>query len=111
VTDPSDARKHPRYAAACSVDVLAHSGMQRCETEDLSAGGCRVVTVFPLSRGDVRVRLRSPRIPFEVSGAATVVWASREPPYRAGIRFTPALIPEAARFLHALLGPVRLVNG
>ncbi len=111
VTAPQDPRRWPRYAAAFAVEVAGPGGFQACQAEDVSAGGCRIVSVFPLGRGDVvRVRLRSDRVALEPSGAATVAWVSRAPPYRAGLAFSEPLAEQAARFVLALLGPVRLVN-
>ncbi|HTN51739.1 MAG TPA: PilZ domain-containing protein [Anaeromyxobacter sp.] len=106
-----DPRRHPRYPVSLAVDLISEAGLQQCQAEDLSAGGCRVVTVFPIPRGSaVRIRLRSPAVAFEIGAPATVAWSTREPPYRAGLQFAEASVPEAGRFLQALLGPVRLEN-
>ncbi len=106
-----DARSHPRYAVSVAGEILSPSGLQRCEVEDLSVGGCRIRPVFPLPSGvSVRVRIEAAGVPFDVSGAAIVAWSSATPPYRAGLAFAPELQESAARFLQALLGPVRLTN-
>jgi hypothetical protein len=106
-----EARRHPRYAVSVAAEIVVGSGLQRCEVEDLSVGGCRVRPVFPLSAGaEIRVRLVSAVVPFDLSGPALVAWSSATPPYLAGLRFAPELADDAARFLQALLGPVRLAN-
>jgi hypothetical protein len=112
VTAPADPRRFVRYEVQFSAQVNAAGQLQNCEGEDIGAGGCRLVVLFPLQRGQViRARLRSDRIALEASGQATVVWSSRDPPYRCGLQFSDELATQAVRFIHALLGPVRLTKG
>lgn len=107
----SDPRVYRRYNARLPVELGAGGRLQTLETEDLSQGGCRIVATFPLRKGDlVQVRLRAPQLPEEPSGAATVVWASREPPYRAGLQFSEALAAQLPSYLRAVLGPVPLLT-
>jgi hypothetical protein len=107
----AEERRYRRFRVNVTVELASGGGMQVCQTDDLSAGGARIQVLFPLQQGGlVRVRLRSERVAFEVSGGAAIAWANREPPYAAGLSFDDALVGEAARFLRALLGPVTLVN-
>jgi len=108
---PNDPRVHRRYAVRIPVELGAGGRLQTLETEDVSQGGCRVVVLFPMQKGElVRVRLRAPQLPTEPSGAATVAWANREPPYRVGLQFSPELAAQMAPYLRALLGPVPLLT-
>jgi len=112
VPAPADPRVYVRYEVRFSVQLNAAGQLQTCEGEDIGAGGCRLVVLFPLQRGQmVRARLRSERMPLEVSGQATVVWSSRDPPYRCGLQFSEDLATQAVEFIHAMLGPVRLTKG
>lgn len=108
---PADPRKYVRYDLRFGVELSAGGSLQTCEGEDIGAGGCRLVAMFPLQVGQaVRVRLRSERTTFEVSGQATVAWTSRVPPYRTGVQFSEPLVADAVRFIHAIFGPVRLTR-
>ncbi len=109
---PTDPRKYVRYDLRFGVELSAGGLLQSCEGEDIGAGGCRLVSMFPLQRGQaVRVRLRSERTPVEISGQATVAWTSQVPPYRTGLQFSEPLVEGAVRFIHAIFGPVRLTKG
>ena len=109
---PTDPRKYVRYDLRFGVELSAGGILQTCEAQDIGAGGCRLVSMFPLQRGQaVRVRLRSERTVLQVSGQATVAWASRVPPYEIGLQFSEPLAEEAVRFIHAIFGPVRLTKG
>ncbi len=109
---PAEERRYVRYETHFTVELSAGGRLQSCQGEDLGAGGCRLVVLHPMQRDQiVRVRLRSDRIPLEVSGQATVAWMGRDPPYRAGLRFSDELAEKAVTFIHALLGPVRLTKG
>lgn len=106
-----DERRYIRYELRFTVELSAGGSVQTCEGEDLGAGGCRANVLFPLQRGQaVRLRLRSDRQPLEVSGPATVAWTSRDPPYKVGLQFSDALAEQAVKFIHGLLGPVRLTR-
>ncbi|MGC3996825.1 MAG: PilZ domain-containing protein [Anaeromyxobacter sp.] len=105
----ADERIYRRFNVRVPLDVSSAGQLQVCETDDVGAGGCRAVVLFPMHRGDhVRVRLRSDRVDFEASGQAAVAWATREPPYRVGLQFSEPLVEQSGRFLQALLGPVML---
>lgn len=105
-------RRYHRYPCSFTAELSAGGQLMICEGEDLGAGGCKVVLLFPLQRGQaVRVRLRSSQLRLEPSGQASVAWISRDPPYRAGLAFSEALTEAAVPFLHGLLGPVRLTTG
>ncbi|HYD39219.1 MAG TPA: PilZ domain-containing protein [Anaeromyxobacter sp.] len=108
---PSDPRIYRRYSVRIPLELGAGGRLETLETEDVSQGGCRVVVMFPLRKGElVRVRLRTPQLGVEPSGAATVAWATREPPYRAGLQFSEALAAQMPSFLRTLLGPVPLLT-
>jgi hypothetical protein len=108
---PADPRRYVRYQIRFTVELSSGGQLQSCEGEDIGAGGCRAVVLFPLQRGQsVRLRLRTDRTPLEVSGQATVAWTSRDPPYRVGLEFSGPLAEQAPRFIHAMLGPVRLTT-
>ena len=108
---PPDPRRYVRYEVRFAVEVSSGGQLQTCQGEDIGAGGCRLVVLFPLQRGQsVRLRLRSDRIPLEVTGQATVAWTSRNPPYQVGLQFSDPLAEQAVRFIHGLLGPVRLTT-
>lgn len=104
-------RRYVRYAVAFTAEVSAGGQLMICEGEDLGAGGCRAVVLFPLQKGQVvRVRLKSDRVGHEPTGQASVAWSSRTPPYRIGLAFSDALAEQTVPFMHALLGPVRLTT-
>jgi hypothetical protein len=108
---PADPRRFVRYELRFSAQLSSGGQVQSCQGEDIGAGGCRVVVLFPLQRGQsVRLRLRSEQTPIEVSGQATVAWVSRDPPYRAGLQFAAELAEVAPGFIHGILGPVRLTT-
>jgi hypothetical protein len=108
---PADPRRYVRYDIRFTVQLSSGGQVQSCQGEDIGAGGCRAVVLFPLQRGQgVRLRLRSEQTPIEVSGQATVAWVSRDPPYRAGLQFSDDLAEQSVKFIHALLGPVRLTT-
>lgn len=107
----ADERKYVRYDIRFAVELSSGGQLQSCQGEDIGAGGCRAVTLFPLQRGQsVRLRLRSERTSLEVSGQAQVAWTSRDPPYRVGLQFSEGLAEQAVGFIHAMLGPVRLTT-
>jgi hypothetical protein len=104
-------RAHTRYAISLAGELVSAAGLQRCEVQDLSAGGCRLGLVFPIAAGaPVRIRVTSPLVSFDLAGPARVAWATKAPPYQAGLAFEQDMPEKAGRFLHALLGPVRLAN-
>ncbi len=108
---PSDPRVYRRYAIRIPLELGAGGRLETLETEDVSQGGCRVVVMFPLRKGElVRVRLRSPQLEVEPSGAAVVAWTTRDPPYRAGLRFSEELAAQMPSYLRTLLGPVPLLT-
>jgi hypothetical protein len=108
---PSDPRRYVRYKVRVSAELGAGGRMQTLETDDVSLGGCRLVVLFPMQRGDlVRIRFRASGLSQEPSGSATVAWATRDPPYRVGLHFADPLTEQMTAFLRALLGPVQLLT-
>jgi len=109
--NPSDPRVYRRFNVRIPLELGADGRLQTLETEDVSQGGCRVIVMFPMRKGDlVRVRFRSPQLAEQPSGAATVAWATREPPYRVGLQFSEALAAQMPGYLRTLLGPVPLLT-
>ncbi len=107
----ADPRRYVRYRIRIPAELGAGGRLQALETEDVSQGGCRVVVMFPMQRGElVRIRFRAAAVPQEPSGSATVAWATRDPPYRVGLRFADPLVEQMPPFLRALLGPVQLLT-
>lgn len=110
---PADPRRYRRYKIRLPVELGAGGRIHVLETEDVSQGGCRVGVIFPLQAGElVRVRLRAGRMGLdaEPSGGATVAWATKNPPYRVGLKFSEQLEVQMPAFLRALLGPVQLLT-
>ena len=108
---PADPRRYRRYKVRVPIELGAAGRIHVLETEDVSQGGCRVVVMFPLRRGElVRIRFRVPAAQQEPSGPATVAWATRDPPYRVGLRFADPLVEQMPALLRALLGPVQLLT-
>jgi len=108
---PPEQRRYQRYAMPFTLEISSGGSIQTCEGQDLGAGGCRALVLFPLQRDQVvRVRLRCDRTTQEPAGQATVAWATREPPYRVGLCFSDPLAEQAVRFIHGVLGPVRLTT-
>jgi hypothetical protein len=105
-------RRYHRFTVGFTAEISAGGQLMTCAGEDIGAGGCKAVVLFPLQRGQaVRVRLRSDRLALEPSGQATVAWTSRDPPYRVGLAFSDALAEAVVPFIHGMLGPVRLTTG
>ncbi len=108
----ADPRRYVRYEVRFAAELSAGGLLQICEGQDIGAGGCQVVSLYPMQRGQaVRVRLRCEQTSKEVSGQATVAWTRRDPPYATGLQFSDALAEQAVGFIHAMLGPVRLTKG
>jgi len=107
----ADPRRYVRFRIRIAAELGAGGRLESLETEDVSQGGCRVVVMFPLQRGEqVRIRFRADARAQEPSGSATVAWATRDPPYRVGLRFAEPLIEQMPGFLRAVLGPVQLLT-
>lgn len=110
---PADPRRYRRYKVRVPVELGAAGRIHVLETEDVSQGGCRLGVMFPLQAGElVRVRLRADRLGLhaEPSGGAIVAWATKDPPYRVGLKFSEPLEAQMPAFLRALLGPVQLLT-
>jgi hypothetical protein len=100
-----DLRRATRLAARCAATVAVSAARWQTETEDLSAGGCRVTSKLPLRRGDrVALALRFRGVPFPLEISGTVAWASGAPPYRSGIAFARGRETDASRFVKAVMG-------
>ena len=107
-------RRFVRYQVEAHVEITHPGGRAAVPTEDLGAGGCRVILAEPLEKGlSVTVRLTAPGCATAVTGPARVAWASRAPPYRIGLQFSDEVAEQAIGFIHTILGAVaiRTVQG
>ncbi len=113
-------RRFPRLRARCRVRIHdRHGGAWDAETEDVGPRGCRIVTERPQTVGalvELTVESDSVREKLEVTGQ--VVWATRDGPSLAGIRFAgsasrPGAPGPGAWFaaLAAAAGAVEAVGG
>jgi len=82
-------RKSPRLPARCRVTV-AHAGAGwLAETEDLSPGGCQIVSPRPLEVGRAaRLIIESARVPNPLSVLGRIAWMAGEGRHRAGVSFS-----------------------
>lgn len=105
-------RRFVRYDVHASVELEIHGRRHRCETDDLGAGGCRIVVPWPVEKGlSVELTLGGgPGAP-SARGRATVAWVTAAEPYRVGLSFSDSLAEEAIRLIQAQLGGVRLETG
>ncbi len=83
-------RRAPRVLVRCAVEIRHHLAHWRGETEDLSPGGCQIVTPRLVEAGaEVKLAIPSPTLQRTVAVTGRVVWARAEPPVRIGIAFEP----------------------
>ncbi len=98
-------RRYVRHETRATVELTVHGQRHRCETEDLGAGGCRVVLPFEVQKGEpVEVRLTAAGA--VADGRAAVAWANHGTPCRAGLCFSDALAEQVIAVIRALLGTV-----
>jgi hypothetical protein len=73
-------------------------------TEDLGAGGCRIVARLALRPGEpVSLRLRYSGVAFALDVVGTVAWTAPRPPWRTGVAFARGQEDMARRFVRAVL--------
>lgn len=103
----TERRRYVRHETRVTVELTVHGQRHRCETEDLGAGGCRVVLPFEVKKGEpVDVRLAAAGTAAVADGRATVAWASHGTPCRAGLCFGDAVAEQVITVIRALLGAV-----
>ncbi len=106
---PEEPRRYRRFGVDHVAELSSHGKLMVCPGREIGVGGCSVTVLFPLQRGEqVFVRLRSAHSGSEPAGMASVAWASRNPPYRAGLAFSNPMAERVVPFLTAAVGPVPL---
>lgn len=100
-----ETRRTPRVAARCPTEVAFGAGRWIGLTEDLGAGGCRIVARFALRPGEsVALKLRYGGVDFALDVVGTVAWTTPRPPWRTGVAFARGQEDKARRFVRAVLG-------
>ncbi len=97
-------RRAPRVAAKCPAEVAFGAGRWVGLTEDLGAGGCRIVARLALRPGEpVSLKLRYGGVGFVLDVVGTVAWTAPRPPWRTGVAFARGQEEKARRFVRAVL--------
>jgi len=99
-----ETRRAPRLLAKCPAEVAFGAGRWTGLTEDLGAGGCRIVARLALRPGEpVSLRILYGGVDFALEVVGTVAWTARRPPWRAGVAFARGQEDKARRFVRAVL--------
>lgn len=99
-----ETRRAPRVAAKCPAEVTFGAGRWVGLTEDLGAGGCRIVARLALRPGEpMTLKLRYGGVGFALDVVGTVAWTAPRPPWRTGVAFARGQEEKARRFLRAVL--------
>src|SRR5512140_700128 len=97
-------RRAPRVAARCPAEVAFGAGRWVGLTEDLGAGGCRIVARLALRPGEpVSLKLRYAGVGFVLDVVGTVAWTAPRPPWRTGVAFARGQEEKARRFVRAVM--------
>ncbi len=97
-------RRAQRVMARCPAEVVFGAGRWMGLTEDLGAGGCRIVSRLALRPGEpVSLKLRFGGVGFELDVVGTVAWTAPRPPWRTGVAFARGQEDKARRFVRAVL--------
>jgi tetratricopeptide (TPR) repeat protein len=97
-------RRAQRVLAKCPTEVAFGAGRWVGLTEDLGAGGCRIVSRLALRPGElVELKLRYGGVGFELDVVGTVAWTAPRPPWRTGVAFARGQEEKARRFVRAVL--------
>jgi hypothetical protein len=100
-------RRSPRAPARCKVTVKAEAFAFAAETEDIGPHGCQVVAPRALARGAaLDLRFTNPGMRDGLRVAGRVAWASSHAPWRVGVAFAEASIPDSTRWFTTLLESV-----
>jgi Tfp pilus assembly protein PilZ len=82
-------RRLPRAQVRCDVEIRHRLTAWSGETEDLSVGGCQIVTARVIDPGrEVKLAIRSPAIPRTLLVSGRVAWTRPSSPARLGVAFT-----------------------
>lgn len=90
-------RKFPRYRVETPVQFVAENKMNSARIEDISAGGCRIKSSFPIDK-DTPIIMQFSIDGTDIIVKAKPVWEAHIPEeesYQAGVMFTD--IPEQTR--------------
>ncbi|HET6439825.1 MAG TPA: PilZ domain-containing protein [Anaeromyxobacter sp.] len=99
-----ETRRVPRFAARCPAEVAFGAGRWTGLTEDLGAGGCRIVARLALRPGEpVALKLNYGGVGFPLDVVGTVAWTSARPPWHTGVAFARGQEDKARRFVRAVL--------
>jgi tetratricopeptide (TPR) repeat protein len=97
-------RRAPRVPARCPAEVKFGAGRWNGLTEDLGAGGCRIVARIALRPGElVSLKLSYTGVREALDVVGTVAWTASRPPWRAGVAFARGQESKAKRFVKAVL--------
>jgi tetratricopeptide (TPR) repeat protein len=97
-------RRAQRVTAKCPAEVVFGAGRWVGLTEDLGAGGCRIVSRLALRPGEpVSLKLRYGGVEHELDVVGTVAWTAPRPPWRTGVAFARGQEEKARRFVRAVL--------
>lgn len=97
-------RRAQRVLARCPAEVAFGAGRWAGLTEDLGAGGCRIVSKLALRPGEpVTLKLRFGGVRFALDVVGTVAWTAPRPPWRTGVAFARGQEEKARRFVRAVL--------
>jgi len=101
---PIETRRAPRLGARCPAEVAFGAGHWVGFTEDLGAGGCRIVARLALRPGEpVSLRLSYGGVRFALEVVGTVAWTAPRPPWFTGVAFARGQEERARRFVRAVL--------
>jgi hypothetical protein len=99
-----ETRRGPRVAARCPAEVVFGAGRWVGLTEDLGAGGCRIVARLALRPGEpVTLKLRYGGVGCPLDVVGTVAWTAPRPPWRTGVAFARGQEEKARRFVRAVI--------
>ncbi len=99
-----ETRRAPRLSAKCPAEVAFGAGRWIGLTEDLGAGGCRIVARLALRPGEpISLRIRYGGVAFALDVVGTVAWTTPRPPWRTGVAFARGQEDKARRFVRAVL--------
>jgi hypothetical protein len=97
-------RRAPRAPARCRAAVASAAGSFEAETEDIGARGCQIVSPRGVKKGEtVRLAIASDKVPEPLRVSGKVAWVSARLPWRVGIAFDEAALPESTRWFERLV--------
>jgi len=92
-------RQTPRILACCEVQVSSSGGLFSAATQDVSPGGCRLLSPRPLAVGQpLRLALRHPGLTTHLRVAARVTSTAGTGRWRLGVAFDPGSVEASTRW-------------